>query len=187
MPDYEDGKIYQIANIVDDRVYIGSTTGPLNRRLVEHRSSAKTFRRASYTQLDKIGWDNVYIELLEAYPCKSKEELCAREQYYIDLLIPEFNEYNAIGGPCEHGRDKWLCKDCDGVSICEHKARKYQCKKCNGDKYHCDVCDTNYCSKPVLKRHMTNNSHKKMELAMLMDKMRVMMEKISSAVEDLEF
>ncbi len=38
------------------------------------------------------------------------------------------------GGPgiCEHGRLKYKCKECGGSAICEHGRRKYECKECGG-------------------------------------------------------
>ena len=33
---------------------------------------------------------------------------------------------------CEHGREKYSCKDCGGSGICEHGKRKRQCKDCGG-------------------------------------------------------
>ena len=36
-----------------------------------------------YQLMREIGQDNSYIELIESYPCNSKEELKAKEGYYI--------------------------------------------------------------------------------------------------------
>jgi hypothetical protein len=35
-------------------------------------------------------------------------------------------------GICEHGRQKHKCKDCDGQGICEHGRQKHKCKDCDG-------------------------------------------------------
>ena len=37
--------------------------------------------------------------------------------------------------PCEHGRQKFRCKDCGGSGICEHGRVKYQCKDCGGSSF----------------------------------------------------
>ena len=83
MPDYKNSKIYKILNSMDDEVYVGSTTASLSRRMGKHRSD---FHNTEYKQtykiykhMHKIGVDNFYIELIETYPCDSKEELGARE------------------------------------------------------------------------------------------------------------
>jgi hypothetical protein len=49
---------------------------------------------------------------------------------------------------CEHGRQKYRCKDCGGVSICEHGRRRNTCKDCGGSgicehnkqRHHCKDC-----------------------------------------------
>ena len=33
---------------------------------------------------------------------------------------------------CEHGRQRSVCKECGGGSICEHGRIHYQCKECGG-------------------------------------------------------
>ena len=35
-------------------------------------------------------------------------------------------------GICQHGRQKSRCKECGGVSICQHGRQKAQCKECGG-------------------------------------------------------
>jgi len=34
--------------------------------------------------------------------------------------------------PCEHGRQRSLCKDCGGSGICEHGRRRSRCRDCGG-------------------------------------------------------
>ena len=33
---------------------------------------------------------------------------------------------------CEHGRERYRCKECGGGSICEHGRQRYRCKDCGG-------------------------------------------------------
>lgn len=40
---------------------------------------------------------------------------------------------------CEHGRQKYFCKDCKGNGICEHGKRRSDCKKCGGSQ----ICEHN--------------------------------------------
>ena len=86
--DYKNGKVYSIRNTVDDDIYIGSTCEKyLSKRMVKHKSSAKADGRDRnmllYQKMNELGIENVYIELIENYPCKSKDQLRAREQHYI--------------------------------------------------------------------------------------------------------
>ena len=78
-------KIYQILNSVTDDVYIGSTTQSLCNRMKEHRSKSKKQIVLSriYKAIQEHGIENFYIELIEKFPCTTKEELCAREGYHI--------------------------------------------------------------------------------------------------------
>ena len=81
--DYKNGKIYQILNNVNDDVYVGSTTQPLCERLYKHKADTKVRDCNVHKLIREIGEDNIYIELIESCPCNSREELRAREGYYI--------------------------------------------------------------------------------------------------------
>ena len=35
-------------------------------------------------------------------------------------------------GICKHGRQRSICKDCGGSSICEHGRERSRCKDCGG-------------------------------------------------------
>jgi len=80
MPDYSLGKIYMIYPKVDDAdesdVYYGSTTTTLSRRMSSHRS---TKHCSSKILFDKYGVENCFIELVEKYPCDTKEQLNKKE------------------------------------------------------------------------------------------------------------
>ena len=83
---YKNGKNYQIVDIGYNRCYIGSTIQPLSKRYEHHRHTYKAKSSCRSSQLFKeFGIDNCKIELLENYPCNSKEELNAREGYYIRI------------------------------------------------------------------------------------------------------
>ena len=92
---YNQGKIYKILNTEDSVFYIGSTCQPqLAQRMVWHRASC-TSQRDNYYKLyqhmNLLGKDKFYIELLETYPCNTKDELHAREGYWIRQLKPTLN------------------------------------------------------------------------------------------------
>jgi N12 class adenine-specific DNA methylase len=81
MPNYADAKIYTIrCRSNDTLIYIGSTTQKLTQRLAKHRSDCKMGICVSlYKYIVNGDWGDWYIELYEAYPCNSKEELEKRE------------------------------------------------------------------------------------------------------------
>ena len=99
-PDYGWSKLYVIVNTVNDLQYVGSTTRPLARRMVEHRARAKEGAEGSdfplYKAMREIGINRFSIELLEDVPCNRKEELNVLEGRAIRAmrtLVP--NGYNA--------------------------------------------------------------------------------------------
>lgn len=81
---YNAGKIYKII-CTDGHFYIGSTINALNFRFNNHKRAArqKDATQPLYLYVNTIGWDNVKIELIENYSCKSKAELVAKEDEYI--------------------------------------------------------------------------------------------------------
>ena len=75
---YQNGKIYTLRSHTTDMIYIGSTCDTLSRR----KSSHKLTKRNELSKLDDF-----YIELLEDFPCKSRDELNKREGEWIRLNI----------------------------------------------------------------------------------------------------
>ena len=84
MPDYSSGKIYMVYPKVEDPdegdVYYGSTVDTLARRMNGHRSKNKC---SSKILFDKYGVENCFIELVEEYPCETREQLNKKEGEYI--------------------------------------------------------------------------------------------------------
>ena len=86
MPDYTRGKIYKI--ISGDKTYIGSTTQlTLARRLSEHHSGYKQWKKGNarfITVFELIETGQYEIILIELFSCQSKDELHARERFWIE-------------------------------------------------------------------------------------------------------
>ena len=81
---YMNAKIYKILNSSNDDVYVGSTIQSLSQRMAKHRSSIKHKPHYRlYQHMQKFGVDTFYIELIENYPCRSKDELRAKEGEWI--------------------------------------------------------------------------------------------------------
>jgi hypothetical protein len=74
MPNYQNGKIYSIRSPNNEKYYIGSTTQKLSMRMAGHRRTKDLI-----TSKKIINSGGAYIELIELYPCNSKEELLKRE------------------------------------------------------------------------------------------------------------
>jgi hypothetical protein len=98
MNKYQNGKMYKITNTVDDNKYVGSTCSSLPKRMINHKGDSKRYPNIKlYKHLLNIGWANATIELIENFPCNSKEELCKREQELINELEPTLNMYKSFG------------------------------------------------------------------------------------------
>ena len=82
MPNYQNGKIYTLRCYTNTTlIYVGSTSQKLCDRKNNHKSnSVKCTENYLYkTVSNNGGWNAWYIELVENYPCNSKEELEKRE------------------------------------------------------------------------------------------------------------
>lgn len=122
---YQRGKIYKLYNLSNhEDFYVGSTCkSQLSMRLSQHRYDA-THNRTSlvYQHMKQVGIDNFIIELLESYPCNSKDELRAREGYYIRLLKPSLNQKVEDRSRLEHYQD-------NRASILQYQHQYYEKNK----------------------------------------------------------
>lgn len=173
MSNYANSKVYKLINSVDKKIYIGSTTQGLSKRLSQHKQTAKIKPSFAHRHFNTIGWDTVRIVLIETVTCINREQLIQREQHYIDLLKPSLNGRSAYVN-CPHGREHKQCIECHGASICVHNKQRCQCKECGGSqicshnirKAYCKECSPKYCpycdiilSKPQYKIHLNSIKH----------------------------
>jgi hypothetical protein len=87
MPDYSNGKVYKLVSNQTDKVYIGCTTQPLCERKAGHKANFKLYQLGRYhyvTSFDLVKLDDVDIVLLENVKCQNKEELHARQRFWIE-------------------------------------------------------------------------------------------------------
>jgi len=125
MVNYGNGKIYIIRSGSTDDVYIGSTIQPLSKRLGGHRSKYKCYlagKTHNYTSFKLIALGDYYIELLEHFPCNSKEELLAREGHFIRTTKHCINR-------CIAGRTKKEYRHDNKEQINEREKQYYQNNK----------------------------------------------------------
>ena len=78
MPDYQQGKIYRLVSNKTEDVYYGATTRALTHRKNHHKSHLDCSSKKLFEN-DAI----VTIVLIENFPCNNKNELKARELFYI--------------------------------------------------------------------------------------------------------
>lgn len=94
MPNYQLGKIYSIKSPNTNKVYIGSSTVSLEKRFAQHK-----LQNNSCTSKEIIDARDSYIELLENYPCQSREELNRREGEIIRGTVNCINRNISVTSP----------------------------------------------------------------------------------------
>ena len=120
MSDYSQGKIYILKSKNTEDVYIGSTKYTLEERFHTHMLNYYQYKRGykKYcTSFEIIKHKEPYIELIELYPCESREELRKKEGEY-QLKIECVNKLIA-GRTIEEYRE-------DNKEILSQKAKEYQ-------------------------------------------------------------
>ena len=121
---YQNGKVYAIRSPYTDKVYVGSTTQTLCKRMADHKVKYRRHMNGKYhytSSYEIIALGDSYIELLELCPCGCKAELHKVEGKY----IRELDCVNQrIAGS---NRTKWTKEHCD--KIAKKKKIYYEKKK----------------------------------------------------------
>ena len=159
---YSRGKIYRIIFDWSDKQYIGSTCQSLSSRKSFHKCDALQGKKGSfYNELRDHDFEGWTIELIEKYPCTSKEELQAREGYYMrkyrDENVPLFNLRLAHGNNPEYKEEQekakkeyrqkyWeVNKEVKNAERKErYKANRDTLLEKNREQFTCDVCSGKY-------------------------------------------
>lgn len=88
MVNYDNGKIYKIVCNKTGLQYFGSTTKKrICQRITAHKDNIKSWkegkRKSKCTSFVIFENDDYYYELVENYPCESRDQLTAREAFWI--------------------------------------------------------------------------------------------------------
>ena len=87
--------VYRLTNIVNKKTYVGSARNLRTRFYVYHSASRlASSNMIIYKAILKYGYSNFILEILEY--CEP-DNVVAREQYYLDLLKPEYNILSTAG------------------------------------------------------------------------------------------
>ena len=166
--------VYKIINDIDEKVYIGSTTSKISRRMTEHRRRARRGETTKFYQhMRNIGIECFKIVCIKEYTDISKEILHKKEDKYIrrfDSVRNGLNTNAMSGYYCMHDKQKRICRECDmgknlcihdkvrymcveckGKGLCIHEKSKQQCKLCNPET--CNRCNKTYAGKQSLRTH----------------------------------
>ena len=106
------GYIYKITNLINDKMYIGQTTWPVQTRWDAHINVAigdnVTHRDAIHLALSKYGIDNFSFEVIEKV---NNEDLNIREQYWIKYYNTYIHDPNSQGYNMTRGGEGTLHVD----------------------------------------------------------------------------
>ena len=126
---YQNAKIYKIVDNTTDMVYIGSTCKTLEQRLRQHEKNFKGFKLGktnNVTSFRILENNNYTIELVESYPCNTKQELNLEE----GKIIKQFrNEKINIVNRNVAGRTDVEYYQDNKTEISEYKKQYYQNNK----------------------------------------------------------
>ncbi len=120
------GYIYQITNLVSDKVYVGQTVCPIEKRFAQHINNALRGNKSFlYDAIRKYGAVNFSLTLLER--CFSSEEMNGYEIKYIEQYGSFRRGYNmTLGGrgtPGHEASNPWN-KGKKGVQVAWNKGKK---------------------------------------------------------------
>lgn len=111
MPNYSNGKIYSVRFYDNDKlIYIGSTTQILAVRFGGHKRSIECTLYKYIKENYNGDFKCCYVELLEPYECRNKQELNKREgenirKYKIDIDYIVINKQIAGRTPREYHQE----------------------------------------------------------------------------------
>lgn len=126
--------IYKITNDINDKVYIGQTRFPIQRRFYEHCYDATKYNakhRPLYSAINKYGPEHFHIELIE-----ETDQPMEREIYWIKYYDSYHNGYNATMGG--EGRTQY-----DHNKIFELYSQGYMIK---------DICKILGCEETIVRK-----------------------------------
>lgn len=124
--------IYKIINDINDKIYVGKTDFPLEKRFREHCSDAfreRNEKRPLYAAMRKYGIEHFTIELIEE--TNNPEE---REIYWIGFYDGYTRGYNATKGG-------------DGKQLYDHQAILARLKE---HPYPCDIAEEFNCCRDII-------------------------------------
>ncbi len=163
---YQNGKIYTVRSRNFDKYYIGSTCIRLSQRFYAHQKTRKDYmktgnKRHSTSCNMVLEKGDCYIELLENYPCNSKEELTKREGELIRLHKKDVVNIRVE----DRNMSEWLNDNKERLSTLKKKYwhAGYGAKdneKRRNDKITCDCCGTEI-RKDSYNRHCKTKQHLK--------------------------
>ena len=178
----------------DGDYYVGSTSQKLSRRIVNHRSSARTGKMSViYSKIRDMNFEFQYVSLGET-TVESFEEQRRYEQAFIDDLNPPLNKNRAYGlavltcsiegcvykstqshDLTDHqrthtGEKPYFCKNCDYKSTQSSSLTDHQRTHTGEKPFVCKVCDKRFTQSSHLTKHQRTHTGEKPFACKICDK-----------------
>jgi len=112
---YQDGKVYKITSTQTDKIYIGSTCKKyLSQRFTTHKSTYESWKAGKHhyvSSFELMQHEDAQIGLLEAFSCKGRDELRAKETEWMQKLRAQcVNKYLPVTDPVRNAARSKLTK-----------------------------------------------------------------------------
>jgi hypothetical protein len=85
---YGNSKIYTIRSHKTDKYYIGSTTQPLHKRFLSHKTHYKS-QPFYVSSFEILKFDDAYIQLYKNFPCLDRRQLQKHEDELVQMFSHE--------------------------------------------------------------------------------------------------
>jgi hypothetical protein len=102
------GRIYKISSPQTDKVYIGSTTQSIYRRLQQHKKNYEQHQNGKYhyvSSFELVKYNDAVIEEIEEIQYVDKTKLYEREKYALEAIQNVVNKYRPITTTEERKQD----------------------------------------------------------------------------------
>ena len=138
--------IYKISNTENDKVYIGQSKRPVDKRFNRHINDAVNLKLDTHfaRAIRKYGADKFNIEIIDS--AETQKELNEKERYWIHFYDSIKNGYNETDAEYKCGGNTYLSKTPEEMEKIKTKIRKTKLGK------------NNPMSKPIYLIDMTNNT-----------------------------
>ena len=115
--------VYKITNLINNKLYIGQSINPIEKRFKRHIDDALSGRLDTYLAraIREYGAENFKIELIDT--ATTQEELTQKEYYWINYYDAVHTGYNETDSILKCGGNTYLSKTPEEMEIIKEKIR----------------------------------------------------------------
>ena len=145
-----DAKIYKITSENWNYIYIGSTSGSLEKRLNEHYISYGLFIKGNdkyYSSFEVLRRGACNIEIIEPYAVDNKYDLLVREGFYQRTMCNVINMNIAGQKQDANYYKEYQLKNKEDIKIRKHDYHIQNKEKLalkNNEKHICNICNGSF-------------------------------------------